>query len=502
VQPGANHIDHVERPLRAGDGPLPRYHRREPEQTLLHATVRARLEPFLAAARRTGSGRGLPGHVERELRSYLDCGILARGFARVRCPGCGFERLVAFSCKESICPSCATRRMEDVADHLCRNVLPIVPVRQWVLSLPLALRFQAARESRVASRLLDLFTRAVFAWQRRAARRTGVVEPRTGGVTLVQRFGGAINLNVHFHTLVPDGVFAVNGRERARFIGLPAPDDEDVERILTRVIKQVHKAFPAPEDVGGGDEDDPFAALQAAEVDRRLRFPDPFRHARRSAHLDGFSLHAGVRVHEHDRVGLERLCRYAARPPFALHRLTAGPEGKLVYRMKRPRGGSLFLLLMPDELLARIATLVPPPRAHALRYHGVFAPNSRVRAQVVPEQVADAAQTDAGSPRATSTKVPATPPKTRSPDAPGPTRTRVPWAELLQKVFAVDVLACPRCAGRLEVIAYIAEPRVAKQILDHLGLEAQAPPLAKTACVGAADPAAGRGPAYDLVYPS
>jgi len=353
VQFGADHIVHAEHSRRAGCEPLPRYHRREPEKTLLHNVVRSRLEPFLAAARRTGSGRVLPGHVERELRSYVDCGILARGFARVRCPGCGFERLVAFSCKASICPSCATRRMDDVADHLCRSVFPVVPVRQWVLSLPRTLRFRAARESSVASRLLDIFTRAVFAWQRRAARRTGVVDPRTGGVTLVQRFGGAINLNVHFHTLVPDGVFVVNGQERARFIRLPAPDDEDVEGILTRVIKQVHKAFPAPGDVGGADEDDPFAALQAAEVDRRLRFPDPFRHTRRSAHLDGFSLHAGVRVHENDRAGLERLCRYAARPPFAVHRLTAGPEGKLVYRMKRPRGGSLFLLLAPDELLAR-----------------------------------------------------------------------------------------------------------------------------------------------------
>ncbi len=57
---------------------------------------------------------------------------------------------------------------------------------------------------------------------------------------------------------------------------------------------------------------------------------------------------------------------------------------RLVYRMKRPRGGSLFLLLRPDELLARLATLVPPPRAHGLRYHGVFAPNSKVRRRVVP----------------------------------------------------------------------------------------------------------------------
>jgi len=101
----------------AGDAgaPLARYRRREPEKTLLHEVVRAELETFLADAReRSDQGRGLPAFVERELRAYLDCGILARAFARVRCSSCGFERLVAFSCKAHVCPSCATRRMEDV----------------------------------------------------------------------------------------------------------------------------------------------------------------------------------------------------------------------------------------------------------------------------------------------------------------------------------------------------------------------------------------------------
>jgi hypothetical protein len=84
--------------------------------------------------------------------------------------------------------------MEDRADHLIRNVLPAVPVRQWVLSFPRRVRFLAARRPALASRLLDLFTRAVFAWQRRCARRLGAADPRTGGVTVVQRFGSALNL--------------------------------------------------------------------------------------------------------------------------------------------------------------------------------------------------------------------------------------------------------------------------------------------------------------------
>ena len=228
--------------------------------------------------------------------------------------------------------------------------------------------------------------------------------------------------------------------------------------------------------------------------------PDPFKHARRAAYLDGFSLHAGVRIHEHDREGLEKLCRYAVRPPFALHRLSAAPDGRLVYRMKRPRGGSLFLVLTPDELLSRIATLVPPPRTHALRYHGLFAPNSKHRAWVVPAGTGPAdlcgSRTAPHVPgdHAASAAPSAAPVAVARPEPPGAfrltapgdappertaPRTRVPWAELLRKVFALDVLECPKCAGRLEVIAFIAEHGVAKRILDHLGLASQAPPLAK-----------------------
>jgi hypothetical protein len=254
-------------------------------------------------------------------------------------------------------------------------------------------------------------------------------------------------------------------------------------------------------------EEDAFAALQAAEVDRRLRFPDPFRHARRSACLDGFSLHAGVRVHANDREGLERLCRYAVRPPLALHRLSAGPDGRLVYRMKRPRQGSLLLVLTPDELLALLATLVPPPRSHALRYHGVFAPNARDRARVVPQGAAGetpAAEAPRAAPPEEEARSADQPFRLVAPEAttPPPHRDRLPWAELLKKVFEVDVLACPRCDGRLEVIAFISEEKVARRILEHLGMDAQAPPLTRSGSPGEGSPADEPGPDYgaDPVY--
>jgi hypothetical protein len=315
-------------------------------------------------------------------------------------------------------------------------------------------------------------------------------------VTAIQRFGGAINLNVHFHTLVPDGVFDLSGDGPARFVPLPCPSDGELLAVLLRIVRRTEKVSGGFE-VGVDSEGDAFAALQATEVDRRIRFPDPFKNGRHSAFLDGFSLHAGVRIHEHDRQGRERLFRYAVRPPFALARLSAGPEGRLVYRMKRARGGSLFLLLTPDELLSRLATLVPPPRTHALRYHGVFAPNSKHRRRVVPAKgtsagcrslPGDAADQDG---RRCAVPEPSgqgtasfrlTPPNTGA-DAPSchspAPRYRVPWAELLRKVFALDVLECPRCQGRLELIAFIAEPTVARRILDHLGLASRAPPIAR-----------------------
>ncbi len=114
------------------------YRRREPEGTLLYQVVHDHLETFLERATELGGGRGLPAFVQRELRAYLRCGILSHGFARVHCWSCGKDAVVAFSCKRrGFCPSCGGRRMADCAAHLVDRVLPEVPVRQWVFTLPI-----------------------------------------------------------------------------------------------------------------------------------------------------------------------------------------------------------------------------------------------------------------------------------------------------------------------------------------------------------------------------
>ena len=119
------------------------YQRHQPEQTLFHQVVREHIESFLARGREENAP--VPRFVERELRAYLACGSLAYGFLRVHCDACGYDRLVAFSCKgRGFCPSCGGRRMADTAAHLVEHVLPEVPVRQWVLTLPYPLRYRCA----------------------------------------------------------------------------------------------------------------------------------------------------------------------------------------------------------------------------------------------------------------------------------------------------------------------------------------------------------------------
>ena len=141
----------------------PAYRPRRPTETVLYGVVRDHLETFLAHARETYDAP-LPRYVEQELRAYLRCGVFSHGFVHCRCEVCGHDLLVAFSCKRrGMCPSCAGRRMCDLAARLVDRVVPCVPVRQWVLSLPFELRGLAAFRADVLRAFVRIFIESVFA---------------------------------------------------------------------------------------------------------------------------------------------------------------------------------------------------------------------------------------------------------------------------------------------------------------------------------------------------
>jgi len=205
------------------------YRPRDAEHTVLYGVVREHLDAFLRAAEAGDESRDLPAFIEREFREFLTCGILAHGFVRLRCEGCALERLVPFSCKgRGFCPSCGGRRMTERTAHLIDAVLPWVPVRQWVLTMPYRLRYLLSWDHRLSRAVLGVYARALLDLYRRRAQREDLPDGRTGTVTVIQRFGSGLNLNIHFHTLALDGVFAEAGDGSLGFHPAPPVDFQKV----------------------------------------------------------------------------------------------------------------------------------------------------------------------------------------------------------------------------------------------------------------------------------
>ena len=302
--------------------------------------------------------------------------------------------------------------MAETAAHLADQVFPALPVRQWVLSVPKRLRYFLQRDSEALGAVLHILLHVIEA---RLRQRSGFPAGRLGAVSFVQRFGSTLNAHVHFHCCVIDGVFAVGEDGQVHFAEAAALTPEDLAAVQQQVRARVLRWF-----------------ARASTLD-----PADARDMAGWHHAGGFSLDASVRIDGHDRAGLERLLRYCARPPFAMERLEQLPDGQIVYRFPKPQpDGTTQVCLTPLELIERLAALIPPPRIHRHRYHGVLAPNSPQRAQV------------------TAWARPATPPSPAplpaGDPAPRPERSpaRLLWALLLARIYQILPLRCMLCGGQ------------------------------------------------------
>ncbi|MEJ2686489.1 MAG: transposase zinc-binding domain-containing protein, partial [Gammaproteobacteria bacterium] len=201
------------------------YQRHRPEQTRLYRIVDEYYPAFVAHL--AAQGKDLPDYVHREFEDYLKCGRLEHGFLRIRCESCHVEHLVAFSCKRrGFCPSCGARRMAESAALLVDEVLPEQPMRQWVLSFPYQLRFLFASRPEIMGRVLGIVYRVIAT---HLTRPSGHIHrtAHAGAVTLIQRFGGALNLNIHFHMLFLDGVYVARPDGSIRFRWVKAPTGQE-----------------------------------------------------------------------------------------------------------------------------------------------------------------------------------------------------------------------------------------------------------------------------------
>jgi Putative transposase len=319
-------------------------------------------------------------------------------------------------------------------------------------------------------------------------------EAHTGGVTFIQRFDSALRLNVHFHSLFLDGVFVRDEDGELEFHELDEPSPEQVAdvaaRTARRVIKLLERAGKSLDSELSDEEVDDFVQRQpalaslyaaaargvdlsgerAGQPTMRLIQQDSVRNKEPHAIVGGINIHAAVAFDARDKPRMERMCRYLARPPIAQHRLTRRPDGSLRYEMKKAwRDGTHAILLQPLDLIARLCAMIPPPRFNMIRFHGVFAPNAKLRAEVVPQkeprklathsaaELGDAEQTHLFEDEQAKPK-------------------RHPWAWLLKKVFLVDVTECPECGGRMKWLEVCTERRDIHRVLSAHGLAPRAPP--------------------------
>jgi hypothetical protein len=454
------------------------------------------------------------------LYDYLQCGVLAPGFLRLECDTCQHEMLLAFSCKRrGFCPSCAGRRMAQTAAHLVERVIPWVPTRQWVVSVPVPVRYWMAASQELTAQVHTIIRTAIGQYYMNKAVTRGCeranIQP--GSVTFIQRFGSAINLNLHFHCVFLEGVYLDRTAQglKPRFLKGEPPSDADIAAVVQKISRRVIRmrrrlgyleAGTAAAAATGYDplrDDAPeLARTLAASVQQRIAFGEragqqvrrlgagfgregeaPTLTGPRCASVQGFSWHANTQVPAHRRDQLERLIRYTARGAVSLERLTQDANGALVSTYTHPwSDGTTGIRLSPLELLEKLAALVPLPRVHLVRYGGCLAPHSHLRGAIIPtprQQGVDEPEASTASPRWS-------------------------WARLLKRVFALDMVRCPFCQQEsLRILAALTHGEVIRKILRHLKLavgssrgtttaRGRRPPAAAACCpAGSAVPRSG-----------
>jgi hypothetical protein len=373
--------------------------------------------------------------------------------------------------------SCGARRMAESAALLVDEVLPEQPIRQWVLSFPFQLRFLFASRPQLMGRVLGIVYRPILA---HLIRKAGFARKsaQTGAVTLIQRFGSALNLNVHFHMLFLDGVYTTTPWGKSRFHRTNAPNQQELTELVHTISHRV-AGFLEREGILERDEEnsylnleegdeDPMQQVLGCSVSYRIAIgPQQDRKVftlqtipaweaddrfAQVAKVAGFSLHAGVAAQAWERQKLERLWRYISRPAVSEKRLSLSPSGNVRYQLKTPYSdGTTHVIFEPLDFIAKLAALVPKPRVNLTRFHGVFAPNSKYRVDVTPAK------------RGKGSK-----PHESDDKSPQQRHKAMTWAQRLKRVFNIDVSICEKCGGEAKIIVSIEDQAVIDKIFHYL----------------------------------
>ena len=395
--------------------------------------------------------------------------------------------------------------MPEAAIYLTDVLVPLVRVRQFVVTFPPPLRLWLAGFNELAGVVCGKIMDALSAHLRRESDNP---KGMAGAVVFMQRFGSGSNLNVHLHIIALDGTYSEESTGRLKFYNAKAPTGEITERLASAIAKRINKHLVKKghleqsedlmlvgntEDLFSSANDNLHLPAQAASASHRIAFGQnagtPVRRLRSSHALwpseddvevsstacisvGGYSVHAATAVKSDERDRLEKLFRYLARPAIAEDGISILPNGDIKLKLKTPwRDGSEFLLFTPTEFLEKLVALVPLPKFHLTRYYGVFSPASPHRKNL-PDRPTQSVKNTSETPDTEA------PHKSKLTGGKKGGKRRTGWAALLRRTFHIDVLHCSQCGGRMKLVEVVMSGDRIRDTLVAIGVSPRPPPIA------------------------
>ena len=301
------------------------YRRRKPQETSLWKLLNGHFVEFEEVydelfQKKYGFFRPVILHV---VRKYLECGDLHQGFARIKCPDCHHQFILAFSCRGRwFCPSCHNKKVVQFGHHLKETVLYPVPHRQYVFSIPKILRRYFLYDRKLLGKLSQCAAKSLTKFFKiTLGKKTGI----PGVVMAIQSFGDYARWHPHLHALVADGLFLESGY----FFVMPKVDLRPLREIFRALVLKMLKKE--------GLIDDTFIKMLMSW-----------------RHISGFNVHNEVRIKPNDENGIENLSQYIIRNTFSLGKLKYETgDSSVIYHSKMSHGKNKrnFQVFSPLEFI-------------------------------------------------------------------------------------------------------------------------------------------------------